>query len=182
MFYSTILVDPPWKVKRGPASLHKKNQPSRDLTYATMSVKEIAQLQLPAARDCHLYLWTINKYLEDSYAIARAWGFKPSTMLVWAKPPMGRSLGGTYGISIEYLLFCRKGALRANGREWRNWWEIPRKSGHSTKPEFFHQLIEKHSPGPHLELFARKPRLGWTCIGNEITGNDVRVDLERLTQ
>ena len=31
-----------------------------------------------------------------------------------------------------------------------------------------------------LEMFARRQRDGWTCIGNEITGNDIRKDLQLL--
>lgn len=178
--FSTILIDPPWDVKAGPASLHKKHQRSRKLAYSTMSVDEISSLVLPSAADSHLYLWTINKYLEDAFKIVRHWGYKPSTTLVWAKPPIGRSLGGNYGICTEYLLFCRKGTLKAKSRVWRNWWEISRCGGHSKKPEHFYELIESVSPGPYLEVFARNTRLGWTSIGNELTGNDIRVDLEAL--
>lgn len=145
-----------------------------------MSLDEISKLQLPSADNCHIYLWTINKYLEDSFGIMRGWGFTPSTTLVWAKSPMGRGLGGAYGICTEYLIFGRKGTLKAKTRSFRNWWNIPRKGGHSVKPEFFYDLVESISPGPYLEVFARKGRLGWTSVGNELTGNDINTDLAKL--
>ena len=177
--FQTIVIDPPWQVKAGPASLHKPNQPSRDLVYPTMSLDAIRSLQIPKPDNCHIYLWTINHYLEHSFGIMREWGFNPSTTLVWAKDPMGRGLGGAYGICTEYLIFGRRGKLPAKERSFRNWWNLPRKGGHSVKPEFFYDLVEKVSPGPYLEIFARKPRLGWTSLGNEVTGNDIAVDLAK---
>ena len=33
-------------------------------------------------------------------------------------------------------------------------------------------LCEECSPGPYLELFARRPRLNWTVWGNEVEAND----------
>jgi N6-adenosine-specific RNA methylase IME4 len=39
---------------------------------------------------------------------------------------------------------------------------------HSEKPEEAFALIEAVSPGPRLELFARRARPGWTVWGNEV--------------
>ena len=39
---------------------------------------------------------------------------------------------------------------------------------HSHKPEEFYDIVERVSPGPYLELFARRRRHGWTAWGNEI--------------
>jgi N6-adenosine-specific RNA methylase IME4 len=41
---------------------------------------------------------------------------------------------------------------------------------HSQKPEAFLDLIERVSPGPYVELFARRDRLGWDTWGNEALG------------
>lgn len=62
---------------------------------------------------------------------------------------------------------ARKGApiSRAPGR----WYQWPR-GAHSTKPEAFLDLVESVSPGPYLELFARRDRLGWDTWGNESLG------------
>ena len=43
-----------------------------------------------------------------------------------------------------------------------------RKREHSRKPEAFYDLIERCSPGPRLELFARYHRDGWTQWGDEL--------------
>ena len=169
--FQCIVADPPWNVKAGPpwASGGK----TRPLTYPTMSVEEIAALDVAslAADNAHLYLWTINKYVEQSYAVARAWGFKPSTLLVWAKNPHGLGLGGTYVLTTEYVLFCRRGTLPAHQRVDTSWWNWTR-GPHSKKPQAFQDMVETVSPGPYLELFARRKRIGWSVWGNEVK-NDV---------
>ena len=42
-----------------------------------------------AAEDAHLYLWATNRYVEAAFGVARAWGFRPVTLLTWCKPPNG---------------------------------------------------------------------------------------------
>lgn len=43
-----------------------------------------------------------------------------------------------------------------------------RTATHSEKPGEVHAWIEGLTPGPYLELFARKERAGWTCWGLEV--------------
>jgi hypothetical protein len=85
--YRTIVADPPWDVRRlsspGNAAFGDKvgGIKSIALSYQTMPVDEIAALPIGvmAADDAHLYIWTINTFIEDTYLIARAWGFTPKT-------------------------------------------------------------------------------------------------------
>jgi N6-adenosine-specific RNA methylase IME4 len=164
--YRTIVADPPWEVAAGPRSLHDPGERTRSLTYRTMSVAALVALKVPAANDAHLYLWTINRYVEDAYTVARAWGFKPSTLLVWVKHPKGRGLGGTFATATEYVLFARRGSLAATERVDRNWWLWGR-GAHSAKPEAFLDMVERVSPAPRIEMFARRQRLGWDTWGDE---------------
>lgn len=46
-------------------------------------------------------------------------------------------------------------------------WYVSSRSGHSSKPDLFADLVERMSPGPYLELFARRQRLGWDTWGDE---------------
>lgn len=133
-----------------------------------MNVYQIAALPVReiADQDAHLYLWTINAHVDSAYWIARAWGFTPATLLVWAKSPKGRGLGGTFSTATEYVLFARRGSLPAKCRIDRNWWEWQRRE-HSAKPEAFIDLVEQVSPGPYVELFARRHRLGWDVWGDQ---------------
>ena len=42
------------------------------------------------------------------------------------------------------------------------------KREHSRKPDELYEIIERCSPGPYLELFARGKREGWDQWGNEV--------------
>ena len=50
----------------------------------------------------------------------------------------------------------------------RSWLKVKR-GRHSAKPEECRQIVERVSPGPYLELFARAATKGWTSWGNEIS-------------
>jgi N6-adenosine-specific RNA methylase IME4 len=170
--YRTIVADPPWYLPpTGPRSgdgwLDAEGYHSV-LPYPTMTLEEIKALPVRdlAADDAHLYLWTINRYLEHAYSVARAWDFEPSTVITWAKKPRGLGLGGPWVLTTEHILFCRRGTLKATGRHDSTWYQWPR-GRHSAKPEAFLDLVEHVSPGPYVELFARRQRPGWTCWGNE---------------
>jgi N6-adenosine-specific RNA methylase IME4 len=53
---------------------------------------------------------------------------------------------------------------------------------HSAKPEHLQDSLELMFPkAQKLELFARRHRPGWTCLGNEIcNGEDIRISLGKL--
>lgn len=52
---------------------------------------------------------------------------------------------------------------------------------HSSKPEHLQNSLETMFPKSHkLEMFARRVRPGWTCLGNEIDGKDIRDALADL--
>ena len=188
--YRTIVADPPWsvsagralgeyKIENGRQVFGPRGNEARRLAYPSLQVDAIKSMPIASIADenAHLYLWTINKYIEDAYAVARAWGFRPSTMLVWAKNPMGGGLGSdAYGISTEYCLFARRGAAPAAHRVGSTWfnWKRPYKNGapqHSAKPAEFFGMVERVSPGPMIELFARTRRDGWAAWGNEVVSD-----------
>ena len=78
---------------------------------------------------------------------------------------------GTVPVWGEQVLLCRRGGPVGNafGKTGGTWFEWPR-GRHSEKPQEFYALVERVSPGPHHEMFARRRREGWTCMGNEVTG------------
>ncbi len=164
-----IEADPPWAF-RTYAGRHQVSSPVRgDQPYPVMTLEELKVLPVRQMADkaAHLYLWTINAYLEDTYEIARLWGFRPSTLLTWTKPITGGGLGGCYRLSTEWCLFARRSILTAKTQIGQSHFEWPRQSRHSQKPDAFMDLVESVSPGPYLEMFARRQRLGWDTWGNE---------------
>lgn len=180
MKYRTIVADPPWDVRRlaspGPEGFGSHAVPLRSipLPYPTLSTGEIAALHVRdwAEKNAHLYLWTINRYVPDAYDIAEAWGFTPKVLLVWAKVPRGLGPGGTFSITTEFVVHATRGSLAAHHRVDRTWFQWPR-GEHSAKPEAFLDLVESVSPGPYLEMFARRNRLGWDTWGNECLDHGV---------
>lgn len=192
--FRCVVADPPWELPIGKTRTQngevvegKWNDPEQDnaeryeLQYPQMTVEEICALKVPAADDAHLYIWTINRYIEQTYAVARAWGFQPSTMLYWLKQPMGLGLGGAFVPCVEPILFARRGKLPWKSRCDRNWWGWPR-GKHSAKPEAFQTVVESVSPGPYLEMFARRKRPGWQSWGNEVTSDVILTRNEALCE
>lgn len=177
MRYRTIVADPPWSYRGSiPGWMHATTQEGgrgthRSVTpYETMTVDEIAALPVPdlAEDRAHLYLWTTNTHLPLAFRIVEGWGFRYSTLLVWCKNPMGKVGTPTYPIQTEFVLFARRGSLVAVSPADRNWWNWTRPNAeHSRKPEAFLDVVEQVSPGPYLEMFARRNRLGWDTFGNE---------------
>ena len=52
---------------------------------------------------------------------------------------------------------------------------------HSSKPETLQDSLELMFPDSNFfEMFARRQRPGWTCVGNEIDGTDIRDALATL--
>lgn len=160
--YATIVADPPWEISAGPGE-YGGSGGSRALEYPTMSIDAIKALPVQeyAAPDAHLYLWTINHYIDDAYDVARGWGFEPSTLLTWCKKPHGIGLGGAYILTTEFVVFARRGSLAELTRVPTSWFDWPRRR-HSVKPAEFFAMVERVSPGPYLELFNLGGRKGWT--------------------
>jgi N6-adenosine-specific RNA methylase IME4 len=172
--FRCIVADPPWELKTGPDAWGTKETGNEPLDYPTLSVDRIKAMPvaLHAAEHAHLYLWTVNRYVEAAYEIARAWDFTPSTLLVWAKTPHGVGLGHDFRLTTEFILYARRGNLKASQICPTSWFNWPR-GVHSKKAEEFYQLVESMTPAPHaerdrLELFAREQRAGWTVWGNEV--------------
>lgn len=183
MKYQTIAADPPWDYSggfvtyRGPRS----DQQVRDkvptqaerrdfLEFASMTVEEIAALRVPVDTDAHLFLWTTNRYLRDGFDVMEAWGFTYAQTIVWVKDARSPFVASVAPNHAEYLLVGRRGNLPWTGSLRSNVVEAggnPSWRRHSAKPDVFLDLIEQVSPGPYLELFARRQRLGWDTWGNE---------------
>jgi N6-adenosine-specific RNA methylase IME4 len=171
--FRTIVADPPWAYGAWGTPSDRPNQTKvRPMPYPTMTVADIAALPVAgcAADDCDLYLWTTQKYLPDAFGVMQAWDFRYCQTLTWCKAPRGLGQGGLFCPTTEFLLLGRKGRMPQGKRRIDStWWQVKRPhNSHSTKPEAFQDMIETVSDGPRLELFARRPREGWTVWGNEV--------------
>ena len=164
--FATILVDPPWPLQSG------------EKHYRTMSLARIKALPVGrlAARDAHLWLWTTNALLPRAYEVAEAWGFTVRSPLTWVKFRLG--LGGRYQLrnATEQLLFCTRGRAPLGSRSQPTWFNAP-VTEHSRKPAEQFAIIERVSPGPYLELFARRrpeSNQPWAVWGDQVE-SDIRI-------
>jgi len=136
--------------------------------YPLMTLPEIKSIPVSELADpngCHLWLWTTNASLKQAYEVLEEWGFEAKGILTWVKPGIG--LGQYLRNATEHLLLGTRGKAPTQFRGQPSWTFAPKQS-HSTKPEEQYAIIERMSPGPRLELFARRPRHGWDVWGNEI--------------
>ena len=160
--YATIVADPPWPSMHQRSTDHR-GKPERH--YGTMPVECIADLPVGdlAATDAHLWLWGVNRLMEDAYRVVRAWGFTPMSLLTWCKP--GPGMGYYLRNNTEHCIFATRGAPAVPDSAALSTWFVWPRSAHSVKPAAFGDIVEQVSPGPYLELFARSPRLGWDAWG-----------------
>lgn len=168
--YKTIYADPPWPMKwNASASIGKKH-----IDYPTMPISEICELPvyLLADQNCTLFMWTTNAFLPEALGVLRHWKFAYKLLFTWCK---NNGMGGHPRNATEHMVIATRGEPESDrhAAATLNWLEHPR-IGHSVKPEAFREIIERISPAPRLELFARRRVPGWDAWGNEVS-SDVRL-------
>lgn len=72
-----------------------------------------------------------------------------------------------FGVRGQVPYRTRPDGKRAQGR---TGFHAPR-GQHSAKPEAMRRMVELVSPGPYLEMFARRPAPGWDLWGNQAPEN-----------
>lgn len=174
--YRTIYADPPWQFQNRTGKVAPEHK--RLSRYSTMTVPEICRLPVAEAADekSHLYLWVPNALLPEGLEVMRAWGFAYKTNIIWEKVrkdgmPDGRGVGFYFRNVTEILLFGIRGEKNRTLDPGRSQVNLLRaiKREHSRKPDEFISLIERCSPAPFLEMFARGGRRDWDMWGNQAT-------------
>lgn len=161
--YHIIYADPPWRYRHcASKSRRVENQ------YPTMTLNEIKNLNVPAADNCILYLWTTAPKMVEAIEVLSAWGFDYRTCAIWDKELIG--MGYWFRNQHEILLVGVKGEMSPPTRSLRVSSVIREKRGkHSKKPEIIRDLINLWYPNKtKIELFARETTPGWDAWGDEI--------------
>lgn len=163
--YRTILADPPW-----PTGQTGKLGAERH--YDLMDIERIKAMPIAdlAEDNAHLYLWCYPATRSIAEEVMKAWGFRFVDEFVWGKDQMG--LGQYFRHAHETLLLGVRGRLPIQFRGQRSFAMLPRQD-HSHKPEEVHVLVQRCSPGPYLELFARRPFPGFDLWGNQVESDIV---------
>lgn len=180
--YATVVADPPWPYDTRDAITRTiKTDGSTalgvgDTGYSFMDMAALKNLpvRVHAAKNAHLYLWTTNAFMREAHYLAEAWGFIPKTIITWVKikddgtPSM--KTGYYFRGATEHVLFAVRGSLRLTNVERGEPTAIlSKRLPHSVKPPEFFSIVERSSPGPRLEMFARLPRAGWDCFGDGVS-------------
>ncbi len=178
--YRTIVADPAWKYTlTAPPTMRGGGPSSAERNYETMTMDAIAALPVPdlAEDDAHLYLWVTNPIITEQRlrgeeaptapAICRAWGFEPKTLLTWIKSENGAGMGFYFRGDTEHVIFAVRGNLPIPAEIRESNVFRGHRGRHSQKPDSLMDLVERVSPGPYLEMFSRRARLGWDTWGDE---------------
>lgn len=162
--YDVLTIDPPWKIE-GPFR-SASSAGYRPMQYSTMSVEEIKELKIPCADDCHVFLWTTQKFLRAAFDVLDAWELEYVCTFVWAKNG-GPQVLGLPQYDAEFFLYARKG--KPKFIDTKNFFTVlnAKRQGHSAKPEEFYDMIRRVTAGRRLDMFNRRKIEGFDSWGNE---------------
>ena len=176
--YEVIYIDPPWKY-----DLELSGSPD----YKTMTIEEMIKEipQLPAYKDCVLFMWVTNPKNHEAMELLTEWGFEYRTKMTWVKTKdkkvsledeiegikLQKGTGHYIHGADEMLWIAIKGSPGTPTTDARPASVIfaERTTIHSQKPNIFYEIIEKMYPAKKkLEMFSRNVREGWEAWGDSL--------------
>lgn len=173
--HRVLCADPPWKFRD---KLPGKNRGAAR-NYPLMTTEEICRFPLPPlADDCVLFLWRVAAMQQAALDVVRMWGFNPPQReIVWLKKTVNGNrffgMGRVVRAEHEVCLIATRGRPQVLNHSTRSTFVTDFEGlsdvvgRHSEKPEKFYEIVESLYAGPYAELFARRQRPGWTCLGEE---------------
>ena len=203
MTFDHILVDPAWAYNnRLSGKGRTKFGSGASGKYKVEKTSEMAKFRVQdlANDTCHLHLWVTGPFLPDAFQLIEAYGFLYKTIeFCWIKltkstkrskllqliysltlpqfmQKVTRTLPGHYTASnVELVLLATTKDVYLPLIKMYPQVIYQAPMSHSRKPDTVHEWIESSYPGQrYIELFARRKRDGWTCLGNELDGMDLR--------
>jgi N6-adenosine-specific RNA methylase IME4 len=169
-------VDPPWPFT------HYSERAAHAVTdhYETMSLDDIKALPIRqlAANDCAVFVWVTWPNLPIWIPVIEAWGPKYSGLgFEWIKlnadgqGGLHKGLGYNTRQNPEPCIIAKFGSPLRLDEDVHSVIMAP-VGAHSEKPDEAYDRMVRLFGGPYLELFARRPRAGWTTWGDEIPPPD----------
>lgn len=188
--FRVVVADPPWPFGDKLPGPGRGAARQYDLLGDAIAMRQFigGELVDQVTDDAYLFLWRVSAgagidiitLVERAYAVARAWGFAPKTEIIWRKQTKNGArhfgMGRHFRMEHEACIVATRGRPKPLARNIRSVFDAKAPSSangraiHSAKPErFYTDVVEKIYPGPYLELFARRRRPGWTCVGKGLT-------------
>jgi N6-adenosine-specific RNA methylase IME4 len=167
---SIAVIDPPWKFK-----VYSPKGAKKSPKYTVEDVGDLSSLAPSVlsvlARDAMAFVLVTGPFLAQGIRLLDAWGLKYKSALIWHKHRIGTGYHSRCNAEIVLIATRGKGigvpphGMRRpsvfTGRPWSN--------EHSAKPEALQDYIDGVWPAmTKVELFARRHREGWTCIGGDL--------------
>jgi N6-adenosine-specific RNA methylase IME4 len=160
-----IVIDPPWPMEK----IEREVRPNQvGFEYPTMSEDELADFDLPgfAAKNCHLFCWTTQRFLPMALRLLDQWDFRYVCEFVWHKPG-GFQPVGLPQYNCEFALYARLGSPKFRStKSFATCFEAPRRE-HSRKPDEFYNMVRRVTAGPRIDIFSREKRDGFKQYGYE---------------
>ncbi len=166
--FGTIVIDPPWPMQK----IERDARPNQvAFEYPTMTEDELvafgARVNEVAADDCHLFMWTTQKFLPMSLRLLDAWGFRYVLTMVWHKPGGFQPIGLPQ-YNCEFCIYARRGAPAfVDTKQFATCFDAPRRE-HSRKPDEFYETVKRVTVGSRIDIFSREARDGFEQFGNEV--------------
>jgi N6-adenosine-specific RNA methylase IME4 len=202
MYFDVIVVDPAWRFNDGLKKMRDGVKRSAQSKYRTMTIDEIKAMPVRSVADpagAVIVLWVPGCMLRHGLDVMEAWGFDYKQNYVWVKSKKDAirdavkkghldectsfGMGRLFRQCHELALIGTRGRVQAKlANKSQRSVSFARNAGHSVKPEKLQRSLELMFPtGSYLELFARRQRPTWVCLGDQLQpGTDITDLLEVL--
>jgi N6-adenosine-specific RNA methylase IME4 len=170
--YGTIVIDPPWPMKK----IEREVRPNQvEFDYPTMDYEELRAFrpifQRLAAASCHVFMWTTQRFLPMALRLFEDYDVKYVLTMVWHKSG-GFQPVGLPQYNCEFVLYGRIGTPEFNDTTaFDCCFEAPR-TEHSRKPNEFYELVRRVTIGECIDVFSREAHEGFDQFGNEVNKFD----------